>query len=326
MRGSGYQQLMTLLRLMTRIGVSRHTVKLKLNGLSPYIHSAGTLDKIFQRLRPLIRWLWSHGIRDLELLSPSLIQLYLKGRLEHHTKAGNCRQSYLVELSAIATLERCLNVFSLYHRGSKNTYKFNKQRKEASLLAKGLPRKSPSHRCRAIPDPLKTIEQIKITKHRLMAQLQWESGCRTEGVGAPRRGSNPFSKANFYDPETGKDLGFIPDPVTNEIMAPLWTVEKGGKLAFKFCSPNTRKRLLSFLTSDEDKLEEGYCNYLRSINKALALSNQAGKGIGTHGFRFAFARRRYKECLRNGYTDEQAKHLVSQEMSHNRADITETYL
>lgn len=326
MRGSLYQQLMTLLRLILVIGQSRHETKQTYGGSSPFIHCTGTLDKTFQRLRPLVRWLRDRGIKDLEQLNPDLAQRYLKDRLAHHVLAGNCRQSFLVELSALAALERALNDFCFFHRNGSANYDFKRQRKTASREAKQLPRRSPSRGSRAISDPIKTIQKIDDPKHKIMAQLQWEAGCRAEGVGAPRRGSNPFTMANFYHPESGDDLGLINDPVTNAIVAPIWTIEKGGKLAFKYCSKKTRKKLLSLFNSGPGSISENYSQYIKSINSALKETGQSGKGIGTHGFRFAFARRRYNECLRNGYSDEQAKHLVSQEMSHNRADITEAYL
>ncbi|MFH1914410.1 MAG: hypothetical protein ABIK45_09075 [Pseudomonadota bacterium] len=326
MRGSLYQQLMTLLRLISVIGQSRHEAKQTYGGSSPFIHAVGTLDKTFQRLRPLVRWLREHGIKDLEQVRPDMVQCYLKDRLAHHVLAGNCRQSYLVELSALAALERALTDFCFFYRNGATGYDFKRQRKRASREAKQLPRRSPGRGSRAISAPIKAIHEIDDPKHKLMAQLQWETGCRAEGVGAPRRGKNPFSAINFSDLTTGEDLDLIADPVTKREVAPLWTVEKGGKLAFKYCTPETKDRLMSFFTSQGTHLEDDYCKYLRSVNTALEKTNQAGKGIGTHGFRFAFARRRYNECLHNGYTDEQAKNLVSQEMSHNRADITETYL
>jgi hypothetical protein len=254
-----------------------------------------------------------------------MIRLYLGDRLEHHLLAGNCRQSFLVELSALATLERSLNAFSSHHRGGANKYDFKKLRKESSQQSKSLPRKAPGRVSRAILEPMTAIELIKNSKHKLMALLQWESGCRAEGVGAPRRGTNPFTMNNFLNPETENEFGLVSDPVTNQMVAPLWTLEKGGKLAFKFCSPKTHKKITSFFISGET-LKSDYPNYLKSLNQALSDSSQGGKGVGTHGLRFAFARRRFKECLKHGYTDEQAKLLVSHEMSHNRADVTETYL
>lgn len=325
MRGGKKQQLMTLLREVKQIGTSRHDMKKEFGGTSPFIHSAGTLDKAFQRLRPLVRWLWAKGINDLELLNSGLVEEYLEERLDYHQSVQNCRQTFKVELSALATLEFALDMFALTHREGNGRYDFTKERRKASKRAKVLPQRSPDKEDRTIREACRVIESMENPKHRLMGVLQWEAGCRAEGVGAPRRGTNPFTAANFDDPETGEELDLIPDPVTQKIVAPLWTIEKGGKLAFKFCSVETKRMLLSYLHTS-GALEGSYQEYLNDVNQALTKTGQSRKGVGTHGFRFAFARRRYKECLKNSYSDESAKLLVAQEMSHNRADITECYL
>jgi len=325
MRGSLNNQITAALKMILRIGSSRHEAKQDYGGRSPFIHSVGTFDKSFHRLAPLGAWLRSREIRDLEALDASTIGCYLESRFGHHVACGSCRKSFQAELSALAALERGLTLFSRHYRDQESMYDFSAQRRESARQAKALPLKTSTYQQRAILYPEQLIATLPQEKHQLMARLQWEGGCRTEGVGAPRRGANPFTIQNFRNPEDGSDLGIVADPVTSTEVAAFWTREKGGKRAYKFCSPALRVQLEGFLAT-HTALEGDYAHYLDAVNRALEATSQAASGIGTHGLRFSFARRRYVECLKHGYGDKQAKLLVSQEMGHNRADITETYL
>jgi len=327
MRGSLNNQIMAALKQITKVGHSRHQAKIENEGRSPFIHSVGTLDKTFQRLRPLAYWLCLREVRNLEDLNSQMLCRYLDHRLEHHQARGNCRKTFQAELSALMALGRALSVFSQTHRKCPAAYDFSPVREIFARQVKNLSVRTSSYVNRSIQNPMNVISRIESPKHKLMARLQWEAGCRAEGVGAPQRGHNPLLLENFANPETGERFGIASDPVTGQPAAPLWTKEKGGKTAYKYCSPGLSSDLeLYFKHSGPKGLSDSYHHYLKAVNDALVKSGEAAKGRGTHGFRYAFAQRRYSECLRAKYTDEQAKYLVSQEMSHNRADITETYL
>ena len=45
-----------------------------------------------------------------------------------------------------------------------------------------------------------------------------------------------------------------------------------------------------------------------------------------HGLRHFYCQTRYKELIRNGLTDLQARKVVSRELGHYRINITEIYL
>jgi len=326
MRGGVNNQVTAVLKVVTKIGVSRHEAKAFFGGKSLFIHSIGTFQRYYFNLLPFIQFLKRKGIRDLEQLTSGLVEQFLSERLNHHVKAGNSRQTFKGELAALAMLERGLTLFSQTHRQEWKTYCYIEIRKQYSKMAKELPLNTALYSSRAINNPEGVIQFITNKKHKLMAQLQWESGSRTEGVGAPVRGSNPLTITNFGVDSIVPGTDECSDPVTGELVAPLKTKEKGGKEAFKFCSLELRNSILNFMAKNGGKLESGYPQYLKSVNQALELSGQASKGMGTHSLRFAFARRRYAECLIAGLSDEHSKHLISMEMSHNRADITEIYL
>lgn len=51
-----------------------------------------------------------------------------------------------------------------------------------------------------------------------------------------------------------------------------------------------------------------------------------GKQLTFHGLRHFYCQNRYKELLRGGLTDLQARKVVSRELGHYRISITEIYL
>lgn len=325
MRGGIFKQISVALGATLRIGESRHKAK-KDHGKSPFIHSWGTFRTYTKRLRSLGQWLKDIGVKDLELLNENLVRAYLKHRFELHLAQENAKQSFKVELSALAALERGLTVFCNSHRNDPLRYDFSKIREEFALNAKQLPNYTTPWDLRAVPDPMALISALTNPVYQIMALLQLHTGARAKGVGAPSEGSNPFSMANFHHPETGVDLGIVDDPVTGHPVAMLWTKEKGGKVAYKFCSVELRQQIEAFLSGHQKTLEANYDFYRKAINKAMKATGQYVKGKGTHSLRCCFARGRWSQCLWYGYCDVEAKLRVSQEMSHNRPNITEVYL
>lgn len=338
MRGSLRTQITTALKTLFRPGLSRHDAKREF-GRSPYIHAVGTLEKNFERLNPLAAWLKERGIKDLEALGPELVARYLADRLEHHLRVGNARKTFAAELSALAALERGLTLFSGQRRPQPVSYDFTAERNAVRGRLKALSRPGSGGDDRALADPEAVIAALENPKHRLMALLQLHCGCRAEGAGAPRRWHNPLRFANFCGLEEsvpgeewrtlsvpGELLPVRPDPVTGRPRQLFWTQEKGGKIALKFCPPDLTAEVLAWLDGGRRELSEDYQAYCAALNRAMVATGQAARGRGTHALRFCFARRRYRECLRHGLSDEAAKQRVSYEMSHNRPDITELYL
>lgn len=328
MRGSLKTQITAALKCCCRFGVSRHVQKLEHGGQSPYIHSIGSFDRVAHRLWPLALWLEAKGILDIELLDEVLVSEYLPMRLEHHIEKGHARKTFQCELSALGNLERGLTLFSALHRVPAVIYDFSKPRKQYGKSTKILPTASNPYASRAIPNPYAAIEVMDYWHYRIMAKLQVECGCRAIGVGAPARmmpGVNAVTMDNFlFDGQTEPQV--VVDPITLQKGFYMWTKEKGGKVAVKFCPLELAQELFAYIRQYTDGLKGYYMDYLASLNKALIKTGQAAKGRGTHSLRFCFAQRRYLECIKSGMGDEEAKQWVSAEMSHKRAKITEAYL
>lgn len=327
MRGSIKTQITAALKCCAKIKESRHLQKQLHGGKSPYIHSMGTFDRTARRLRPLQDWLRSRGITNIELLTDDLVRHYLEHRLAYHFDKGNSRQSFKVEVAALGNLERGLRLFLQKHRAVPVAYDFSNARKSFTAKARQLPKTTSEYESRALPDPLALIAALEEPRHKLMAALQYHCGCRAEGVGAPQRGypgGNPLKIENFAGTD-GKLLPTEKDPVTGEMVRPFWTKEKGGKVAWKYCPVSLAKQVLDWLEAHPEGLRDSYSAYLAAINKTMQETRQSVRGRGTHALRFNFAQHRYRHCILAGMGDEEAKRLVSHEMSHNRPNITEGY-
>lgn len=325
MRGSILHQIGTALDTITRIGQSKSAAKAA--GLqNQFIHSVATRSSTGASLKPLAQYCKSKGIKDIEKLSAEDMKEYITDRLKHHISRGNTLKTFQSELSSIARFERGLTAFVHTHRQGQPGIDLTAERASLAKVAiKSLSRRATPMN-RAYRNPMSIINAISDPVHNLQAKLQLEGGCRTEGVGAPAQSnSNPLTLRNLCNHKTGTFLGNKQDPITGEMKGVFWTAEKGGKIAYHFCSASTYKQLQTHLHKYE-KLESKYTTYRKAIVKAAKETGQYFKGAGTHGLRFNFGQNRYDQAIRAGYTDEQAKLIVSEEMSHNRADITETYL
>ena len=328
MRGSKKSQLTAIIKHGCQFGTSRHKSKQLHGSKSPVIHSYGTFDKVVHRLWPLIAWMELMGIKEFEELTNAAIEQYLYFRLLYHLEKGNTLHTFLVEISALGNLERCLTMFSAKHRAVPIVYDFSSALKMYMKKARIIPTVG-RNTSRAIPRPLEAIAALPFPHHALMANFQLHCGCRAEGVGAPRReyiGSNHLRMDNFIHPEGGDILSPVPDPITGEPVFRFWSKEKGGKVGWKHCPEFLAKEFFTYCDAHPEGLVEHYTVYLSQLNDALKRTGQYAKGRGTHALRFNFAQARYLACVSSGMGDEEAKLFVSQEMNHNRPSITGDYL
>ncbi|MGE4263339.1 MAG: hypothetical protein AB7E46_02560, partial [Desulfovibrio sp.] len=152
---------------------------------------------------------------------------------------------------------------------------------------------------------------------RLQVKLMGETGCRTEGVGAPARGSNPFTAANL--------LGVGVDPVSGDAAGRIVVTEKGGKHTEHFLKPETYRELEAHI-AEHGQLASPYRTFLRAVEAAARATGQYAPGRGTHGLKHSFAQARMHEAVEAGLSHEEAKQAVANEIAHNRMDSVDTYL
>lgn len=65
-------------------------------------------------------------------------------------------------------------------------------------------------------------------------------------------------------------------------------------------------------------------SYRKALSKAAQVTDQEYQG--SHGLRWSWAQDRHKVLQKSGLTYEQTLTRISQEMGHERGDITEHYL
>jgi integrase len=303
------------------IGSSKHAAKeeirKKLNNINKAVtwHEIGKKTGIFSystadAYRDVWKQVGKHlkaefKIKDMEKLEGQHIQSFLEKKIEEDVSLNTFAQY----ASACEKLESSLRGFAEKTQTGRE-YFFSDSikitRDDAHVM---LERFDGS---RAYDSPGELISNISDKTHQIIARMQYESGARISEC-------TYLNETNLrgitHDLVTGKEKGCI-------------YVEKakGGINGEKFMSKET---YLAF----EKKINEAPGGIFKFKMKEYreGLKNAAGKSkqqyTGSHGLRWNFARDRFQEVQRDGnQTYDQALCQVSNEMFHQRADITRHYL
>jgi integrase len=241
-------------------------------------------------------------VRDIEKLSSREIQSYLQSRIE----ANVAHSTFQREVAAIAKLEQALNLYSDGHNRG-NIYEFRPAITESRLDAKELQRFDGS---RAYDRPADLVAAVSNRDHQIAAAIQHEGGARIHEAAQIR----PDQLRGYrIDPTTGEQRGVI------QIQG------KGGKINDKLVSPLTYQALEQAIKQnglfkvDKDQ-------YRDSLGTAAQATGQQYDIRSTHGLRWNFAQERFNTLQEHGKTYDQALAQVSQELGHERAEITLHYL
>jgi integrase len=163
---------------------------------------------------------------------------------------------------------------------------------------------------RAFQNPQEVINNLQNETFKLAATLQLQSGMRIHEV-------NHLREKNLQ--------GFKKDPVTGQEKGFLSVQGKGGKIREVMVSKETYSKLEKAIQNNENKrFEFNKDTYNRHLKEA---GIKAGDRQETsHALRHNFAQNRVSECCQNGKSFGEAKQIVSIQLGHNRAEITEIYL
>lgn len=319
MRGSVKYQVETLFREsgINQIGHSKHTAKeqvrqdFEARGEFASWHDIGQRIGIYsiscsEDYQSVWRQALEHakeefGIRDIEKLTPEIVADFLVCKVEQ----GVAKSTFDTYAAGAEKLGVALNWYAeKFDKG--NTYSFSDAVKEVRTLARQELDKT--QEARAYSDPRALIAAIVRPDHQLAAAIQLEAGSRV------RECSN--IKAT--------DLrGIRPDPVSGQSMGWYEAKGKGGKDLDKMGSLNTYQKLELHIMEHGTFRIDG-ASYRDSLKAAAKATGQ--EYHGSHGLRWNFAQERYRESLESGQSSIQALKTVSEEMGHNRADITLHYL
>jgi len=284
-----------------------------------FIRGIGTWGVYRSDIHRFVEFLQRAGLRDLRQARrvSGFVRTYIVGRGQALREAGGSFQTIEREISALTKLSHALDVYAERHGGEsaegiRTVLAEGKAHWRAELFAR-----SNGYASRAYPDPAGLYAAIPDAGLRLQAKLMGETGCRTEGVGAPARGSNPLTAANL--------LGMGADPVSGDAVGRITVTEKGGKQTEHCLKPETYREIEAHIER-HGQLASPYRTFLRAVEAAARATGQYAPGRGTHGLKYSFAQSRMHEAIEAGLSHEEAKQAVANEIAHNRMDSVDVYL
>lgn len=316
MRGSTNYQIQQIFRQsdICAIGQSKHLAKEVAReagartwaemGRNLKIHSYGTADAY----RAVWRHVLDHAkaefqMKDVERLNGDHVRSYLQSKIEQ----GVAKATFQQYAAACGKLEQALQSYSDRH-DRNNSYDFRPGIQDARIEARqeGLRAFEGS---RAYADPAALVSAVTNRDHQIAAAIQHEGGPRIDGVGLIRAEQ---LQGYRIDPISGQEKGHI------EIQG------KGGKITEHAVSRQTYQRLESAIKAGDGRFRIDKDAYRDALKHAAQATGQ--EYTGSHGLRWSFAQERCAEIQERGGSYEQALAQVSQELGHERADITEHYL
>lgn len=272
-------------------------------GKSIGIHSYGTADAYRDVWRNVLEFTKNEfAQKDFEKITGEHIQAFLEKKIGD----GIAHSTFQQYAAAAEKLETALASYAA-RNNSGQQYNFSENIRLARLMAKGNLTKFTGSRAYERPGDL--IAEMKDPALQLAGRMQLEGGGRVNEVNFVKAGQLAGIK---HDELCGADKGQIV------------IKGKGGKVNTMQLSINTYRDLESVIT------EKGFYQidkdaYRKELRAASARSDQ--EYHGSHGLRWNFAQNRFQEVQRlASLSYEQAMNVVSSELGHIRADITEHYL
>lgn len=325
MRGSIHWQAAQIIQKSTavKIGQSRHAAKLSAKsrlaeaGVSAKSENIGrevglhsfeyTRDVKSMLLRVAFYARQNFGVRDLEQLTGLHVQKFAENIIEKGRVSLN---TFRIYQSQLAKCENLLNGYAEATRSGK-CYEFRPAIDEIRALAKSTLQKSASS-TRSYQNPNALINAIDNPLHRLGAEIQNSGGLRYYEMGKIDKDQ---LLGIVQDPFTGQERGLVRlDPHDT----------KGGKGRLCYICKEGYSTLSAHITEFGTFKIDSYKDYLTSLKQAALISGQ--EAHASHGLRWNFAQRRYRELTSKGLCHEEALHAVSWEMGHERGNITLHYL
>lgn len=289
--------------------------KALLGGIRAIGRKKGSVDRRFIRgigtwgihrsdIHRFIEFVQRAGLRDLRQARrlSGFVRAYIADRGQALRDAGGSFQTIEREISALTKLSYALDVHAERHGGESAAGIRTILAEEKKHWRTELAMRSGGYASRAYPDPDGLYAAMPDAGLRLQAKLMGETGCRTEGVGAPARGSNPLMAANL--------LGMGTAPVSGEAAGRVSVTEKGGKRTKHFVQPSTYHELETHIER-HGQLAAPYRTFLRTVEAATRAMGQYAPGRGTHGLKHNFAQARMHEAIAVGLSHEEAKQAVA---------------
>lgn len=242
---------------------------------------------------------------DIELLIGDDIRDFLQ---EHVIEAGLSRRTFYTYASALGKLETALTMYAPRFETGRS-YSFRQAIEYLRPIARMELRMF--HDTREYADPIALIKCINENSFRVAASVQNEGGARIREAALIK---DKQLLDTFYDRISQTTMGSIQLD---------GTATKGGRARVIRVSEATYLNL-SNIIANEGKFRVDQDAYRRQLRRAAEASGQDYNG--SHGLRYNFAQRRYRQYLASGLGEIEAKLRIAGEMGHSRPGITEWYL
>lgn len=309
MRGSVYYQTAQLTKLVFKENAKKEQ---KTNSKHKYFNCVSSY-KTMETYRSVWNNLFNYlreqfGIKNCELITEEHIKSYFEYKIEYY-----CSKQYAEKLSsALAKLEFALNKYSKnkYKDTNKTALTYDFQVRQSILNnARDYNKVAKNYKNRTYQNPYDIINNLTHFKHKIAATVQLTGGARAEGVMLIKENQLKGTKTDF---------------ISNKRVGVLETREKGGKTGDVFISISAYESL-KIIIEKEKQFRISYNDYIKDIKCACKQTNNIYQS--THGFRWTFAQNRVREYQQLAhYSYYEAIQIVSWEMKHYRASITEHYL
>lgn len=261
------------------------------------IYSVGTAQQYASTWTQLLEYAKAeYGEKNIENLTGEHVSAYL----DYKNELGLDRQSLEREAAAIGKLEAALGRWN-----GRTDYDLKAGVENVREAIREAPERALDNR--AYTDPQSIVKSLPANEIGLAGKIIYESGVR---ISEATNISASQVKNLTTDPHTGKSIGQFE------------YVGKGGKVGIASVSADTFRELKTAIAT-HGKFEVSKSD-LRS-----ALQSAAGKeyeGKGAHGLRWNYAQERFRELQEHGISRDVSKSIVSHELNHERAEITEHYL
>lgn len=310
MRGSIVYQVQQIFELVNEIGAKKHDAKAKARaggaltwhtvGKELSIYSYNTADAYRDVWRACLEYSKrNYDIKNVEKLSGEAVRAFLMSKVDQ----GVAYATFSQYAAALEKLEVGLNRFAAQNN-TGHEYAFSADIQTTRDMAKNLERFEAS-RAYAMPDKL--VQAVRGKRYALAAAIQREGGAR-------------INEANHLTNESLR--GLKPDRLTGQLKGWIHVQGKGGKEREIGVTPGTYACLESVVGNCRFEFDKD--EYRHALKLAAQKTGQSYEG--SHGLRWSWAQDRHQELQQHGLTYEHTLSQISQEMGHERGDITEHYL
>ncbi len=302
MRGSPRGQATGVLMTMKAFGESRHAAKKKAYdaGARTFheinkdigIHSTATMTIYIARMTEMLKWVRkNHNVRDAQKLLPEHVEAWLDSKI----RKGVSRRTLTQYCAAAQKFSAGLKKMDQKTKTTDDTRDWSSMLAETRKIGKE--KLKMPHEPRAYERPSVGIKNLENFEEQLVASMQLYGGAR-------------ISEVVHIDETQLRAEG-------------VWLENTKGGRPRMMRLPKWLHEAVTKYVREHGSLDVDSDEYRGNLKDAMLVAGE--KWCGTHGLRWNFAQDRYDQLVSSGLSEKQANLQISQEIGHNREDITQWY-